>query len=148
MRGAPRERREGSYLTKVVSTTDLVFSPQLGLGDHPGAWPWELPGGWVNGLFFGDTPRSQKLLRPQISLGWLRQDRGCSTPCSAACRAACAQPALVLPEKPAAPSCEEKAHGVTEVPEKMCCLTCGQVFGSREEQVSRTEQSEVGAGLA
>ncbi|TRZ27062.1 hypothetical protein HGM15179_000107 [Zosterops borbonicus] len=37
-------------------------------------------------------------------------------------------------EKPAAPSYEEKAHGVTEVPEKMCCLTCGQVFGSREEQ--------------
>ncbi|XP_005049569.1 PREDICTED: ankyrin repeat and zinc finger domain-containing protein 1 isoform X1 [Ficedula albicollis] len=36
-------------------------------------------------------------------------------------------------EKPAAPSCE-KAHGVTEVPERMCCLTCGQVFGSREEQ--------------
>ncbi|XP_062354027.1 tRNA endonuclease ANKZF1 [Cinclus cinclus] len=36
-------------------------------------------------------------------------------------------------EKPAAPSCE-KAHGVGEVPEKMCCLTCGQVFGSREEQ--------------
>ncbi|NWH89777.1 ANKZ1 protein, partial [Aegithalos caudatus] len=24
--------------------------------------------------------------------------------------------------------------GVIEVPEKMCCLTCGQVFGSREEQ--------------
>ncbi|KAM7049726.1 tRNA endonuclease ANKZF1 isoform 1-T1 [Acridotheres tristis] len=37
-------------------------------------------------------------------------------------------------EKPAAPSYEEKAHGVAEVPEKMCCLTCGQVFGSREEQ--------------
>ncbi|XP_048165560.1 ankyrin repeat and zinc finger domain-containing protein 1 isoform X5 [Corvus hawaiiensis] len=37
-------------------------------------------------------------------------------------------------EKPTAPSCEEKAHGVAEVPERMCCLTCGQVFGSREEQ--------------
>ncbi|KAI1237247.1 hypothetical protein IHE44_0014505 [Lamprotornis superbus] len=37
-------------------------------------------------------------------------------------------------EKPSALSCEEKAHGVAEVPEKMCCLTCGQVFGSREEQ--------------
>ncbi|XP_057223572.1 ankyrin repeat and zinc finger domain-containing protein 1 isoform X2 [Malurus melanocephalus] len=37
-------------------------------------------------------------------------------------------------EKPAAPSCEEKANGVTEVPERMCCLTCGQAFGSREEQ--------------
>ncbi|XP_057223571.1 ankyrin repeat and zinc finger domain-containing protein 1 isoform X1 [Malurus melanocephalus] len=39
-----------------------------------------------------------------------------------------------LVEKPAAPSCEEKANGVTEVPERMCCLTCGQAFGSREEQ--------------
>lgn len=58
-------------------------------------------------------------------------------------RAACAQPFLVLPEEPAAASCEEKAHGVSEVPERMCCLTCGQVFGSREEQVSRTEQCEV-----
>ncbi|RMC18630.1 hypothetical protein DUI87_04525 [Hirundo rustica rustica] len=45
-----------------------------------------------------------------------------------------AEPAPVSHEKPAAPSCEEKAHGVAEVPEKMCCLTCGQVFGSREEQ--------------
>ncbi|KAJ7405648.1 Ankyrin repeat and zinc finger domain-containing protein 1 [Pitangus sulphuratus] len=37
-------------------------------------------------------------------------------------------------EKPAATSCEEKIHDVPEVPEKMCCSTCGQVFGSREEQ--------------
>ncbi|XP_066046216.1 tRNA endonuclease ANKZF1-like isoform X4 [Chamaea fasciata] len=48
--------------------------------------------------------------------------------------AGAAEPAPVSHEKPAAPSCEEKARGVTEVPEKMCCLTCGQVFGSREEQ--------------
>ncbi|KAM4897965.1 tRNA endonuclease ANKZF1 isoform 2-T2 [Sylvia borin] len=48
--------------------------------------------------------------------------------------AGAAELAPVSHEKPAAPSCEEKAHGVTEVPEKMCCLTCGQVFGSREEQ--------------
>ncbi|XP_023786913.1 ankyrin repeat and zinc finger domain-containing protein 1 isoform X1 [Cyanistes caeruleus] len=45
-----------------------------------------------------------------------------------------AEPAPVSHEKPAAASCEEKAHGVTEVAERMCCLTCGQVFGSREEQ--------------
>ncbi|XP_015490569.1 ankyrin repeat and zinc finger domain-containing protein 1 isoform X1 [Parus major] len=45
-----------------------------------------------------------------------------------------AEPAPVSHEKPAAPSCEEKAHGVAEVAERMCCLTCGQVFGSREEQ--------------
>ncbi|XP_054685028.1 ankyrin repeat and zinc finger domain-containing protein 1 isoform X2 [Grus americana] len=32
------------------------------------------------------------------------------------------------------PSSEEKAQGVPEVPGRMCCLTCGQVFGSREEQ--------------
>ncbi|PKU48412.1 ankyrin repeat and zinc finger domain-containing protein 1 [Limosa lapponica baueri] len=29
-------------------------------------------------------------------------------------------------EKPAAASSEEKAHGVPEVPERMCCSTCGQ----------------------
>lgn len=98
--------------------------------------------------FFGNTSRSLGLLQPQVSLGWLRKDRGNSAPCSAAFGAACAQPFLVLTEKPAAPSCEEKALGVTEVPEKMCCLTCGQVFGSREEQVSRAEQCEVGVGLA
>ncbi|KFQ59419.1 Ankyrin repeat and zinc finger domain-containing protein 1, partial [Pelecanus crispus] len=37
-------------------------------------------------------------------------------------------------EKPADASSEEKAHGVPEVPERMCCSTCGQVFSSREEQ--------------
>ncbi|KFP51321.1 Ankyrin repeat and zinc finger domain-containing protein 1, partial [Cathartes aura] len=37
-------------------------------------------------------------------------------------------------EKPAATSNEGKAHGVPEVPERMCCSTCGQVFSSREEQ--------------
>ncbi|XP_063256773.1 tRNA endonuclease ANKZF1 isoform X2 [Prinia subflava] len=52
----------------------------------------------------------------------------------AAADAGAAELAPVSHEKPAAPSCEEKAYGVTEVPEKMCCLTCGQVFGSREEQ--------------
>ncbi|XP_010288812.1 PREDICTED: ankyrin repeat and zinc finger domain-containing protein 1, partial [Phaethon lepturus] len=35
--------------------------------------------------------------------------------------------------KPADAS-SEKAHRVSEVPEQMCCLTCGQVFSSREEQ--------------
>ncbi|OWK63268.1 Ankyrin repeat and zinc finger domain-containing protein 1 [Lonchura striata] len=48
--------------------------------------------------------------------------------------AGAAQLAPASHEKPAAASCEEKAHGVSEVPERMCCLTCGQVFGSREEQ--------------
>lgn len=49
--------------------------------------------------------------------------------------AACAQPLLPLPEKPASAS-SKKTPGVPEVPERMCCSTCGQVFGSREEQVS------------
>lgn len=144
-----RGNGEGSYLTKLVPTTDSVFSPQLSLGDHPGRSLAMGATWWVGKwAFFDDTPRFPKLLQPQVFLGWLRKDRGGSTPCSAACRAACAQPLLVLPEKPAAPSCEEKAHGVTEVPEKMCCLTCGQVFGSREEQVSWAEQCAVGVGLA
>lgn len=145
VREAPRERREGGCLTKLVYATDLcsvpnsawVITPELGHGSC-------LVGGWVNGLFYGDTPRSPKLLQPQVSLGWLRTDRGGSAPC----RAACAQPSLVLPEKSAAASCDEKPHGVAEVPERMCCLTCGQVFGSREEQVSRAEQCRVGLGLA
>ncbi|XP_009460439.1 PREDICTED: ankyrin repeat and zinc finger domain-containing protein 1 [Nipponia nippon] len=41
---------------------------------------------------------------------------------------------MILAEKPADASSEEKAHGVPEVPERMCCSTCGQVFSSREEQ--------------
>ncbi|XP_014809566.1 PREDICTED: ankyrin repeat and zinc finger domain-containing protein 1 isoform X2 [Calidris pugnax] len=45
-----------------------------------------------------------------------------------------ADPAPARHEKPAGASSEEKAHGVPEVPERMCCSTCGQVFGSREEQ--------------
>ncbi|KAM9286994.1 tRNA endonuclease ANKZF1 [Morus bassanus] len=45
-----------------------------------------------------------------------------------------AEPAPVSQEKPADASSEEKAHGVPEVPERMCCLTCGQAFASREEQ--------------
>lgn len=49
--------------------------------------------------------------------------------------AGAAELAPVSQEKPAALSCEEKAHGVAEVPERMCCLTCGQMFGSREEQI-------------
>ncbi|XP_009882399.1 PREDICTED: ankyrin repeat and zinc finger domain-containing protein 1 [Charadrius vociferus] len=44
------------------------------------------------------------------------------------------EPAPVSHEKPAPTSSEEKPHGVPEVPERMCCSTCGQVFGSREEQ--------------
>ncbi|XP_009994570.1 PREDICTED: ankyrin repeat and zinc finger domain-containing protein 1 [Chaetura pelagica] len=42
-------------------------------------------------------------------------------------------------EKPTATSSEEKPLGAPEVPERMCCSTCGQVFGSREEQGSGTE---------
>ncbi|KAM6070409.1 tRNA endonuclease ANKZF1 isoform 2-T2 [Chlamydotis macqueenii] len=45
-----------------------------------------------------------------------------------------AEPAPVSHEEPTATGSEEKAHGVPEVPERMCCSTCGQVFGSREEQ--------------
>ncbi|XP_059676680.1 tRNA endonuclease ANKZF1 [Gavia stellata] len=52
----------------------------------------------------------------------------------AAADAWAAEPAPVRHKKPAAANSEEKAHGVTEVPERMCCSTCGQVFGSREEQ--------------
>ncbi|KAJ7405261.1 ankyrin repeat and zinc finger domain-containing protein 1 isoform X1 [Willisornis vidua] len=48
--------------------------------------------------------------------------------------AGAAELAPVSHEKPAATSCENKVHGVPEVPERMCCSTCGQVFGSREEQ--------------
>ncbi|KAM6348153.1 tRNA endonuclease ANKZF1 [Alca torda] len=44
------------------------------------------------------------------------------------------EPAPMSHEKPGATSSEEKVHGVSEVPERMGCLTCGQVFGSREEQ--------------
>lgn len=71
--------------------------------------------------------------------GWLRRDPGGPASCGAAWGAACAQ-SFLLPEKPADASSEEKARRVPEVPERMCCLTCGQVFGSREEQVSRDEQ--------
>ncbi|XP_057883504.1 serine/threonine-protein kinase 16 isoform X2 [Melospiza georgiana] len=60
--------------------------------------------------------------------------RGLSLVTGAAADAGAAPPAPASHEKPAAASCEEKPHGVTEVPERMCCLTCGQVFGSREEQ--------------
>ncbi|KAF4796902.1 ankyrin repeat and zinc finger domain containing 1 [Turdus rufiventris] len=59
---------------------------------------------------------------------------GLSLVTGAAADSGAAELAPASHEKPAAPSCEEKAHGVAEVPEKMCCLTCGQVFGSREEQ--------------
>ncbi|KAM6268883.1 tRNA endonuclease ANKZF1 [Porphyrio hochstetteri] len=37
-------------------------------------------------------------------------------------------------EASAAAGPEEKPRGVPEVPERMCCSTCGQAFGSREEQ--------------
>ncbi|CAN8218681.1 unnamed protein product [Coccothraustes coccothraustes] len=60
--------------------------------------------------------------------------RGLSLVTGVAADAGAAQLAPASHEKPAAASCEEKAHGVAEVPERMCCLTCGQVFGSREEQ--------------
>jgi len=52
-------------------------------------------------------------------------------------RCGAAQPCLLLSEKPAATRGGEKAGTVPEVPERMCCLTCGQEFSSREEQVSR-----------
>ncbi|OXB77097.1 UNVERIFIED_CONTAM: hypothetical protein H355_007744 [Colinus virginianus] len=45
-----------------------------------------------------------------------------------------AQPCLLLSEKPAATHGGEKAGTIPEVPERMCCSTCGQEFGSREEQ--------------
>lgn len=82
-------------------------------------------------------PKVPEALFTAIGLfGWLRRDPGGPAPCGVAWGAACAQAFLLLPEKPAATSSEEKPHGVPEVPERMCCLTCGQVFGSREEQVS------------
>uniref|UniRef100_A0A8C5J7T1 Ankyrin repeat and zinc finger peptidyl tRNA hydrolase 1 n=1 Tax=Junco hyemalis TaxID=40217 RepID=A0A8C5J7T1_JUNHY len=59
---------------------------------------------------------------------------GLSLVTGAAADAGAAPPAPASHEKPAAASCEEKPYGVTEVSERMCCLTCGQVFGSREEQ--------------
>ncbi|XP_031455461.1 ankyrin repeat and zinc finger domain-containing protein 1 isoform X1 [Phasianus colchicus] len=45
-----------------------------------------------------------------------------------------AEPAPSGHEKPAATHGGEKAGSVPEVPERMCCLTCGQEFHSREEQ--------------
>lgn len=45
-----------------------------------------------------------------------------------------AEPAPAGHEKPAATRGGEKAGTVPEVPERMCCLTCGQEFSSREEQ--------------
>lgn len=45
-----------------------------------------------------------------------------------------AEPAPAGHEKPAATRGGEKASTVPEVPERMCCLTCGQEFSSREEQ--------------
>ncbi|XP_074001363.1 tRNA endonuclease ANKZF1 [Numenius arquata] len=60
--------------------------------------------------------------------------RGLTLVTGVAADAWAAEPAPASHEKPAATSSEEKAHGIPEVPERMCCLTCGQVFGSREEQ--------------
>ncbi|XP_005234380.2 ankyrin repeat and zinc finger domain-containing protein 1 isoform X1 [Falco peregrinus] len=60
--------------------------------------------------------------------------RGLTLVTAAAADARAAGAAPANHEKPAATSSEEKAHGVPEVPERMCCSTCGQVFGSREEQ--------------
>lgn len=77
-------------------------------------------------------PEVPKALCAAVGLfGWLRRDAGGP----AAWGAACAQPLLPLPGKPASAS-SEKTPGVPEVPERPCCSTCGQVFGSREEQVS------------
>ncbi|OXB69218.1 hypothetical protein ASZ78_011338 [Callipepla squamata] len=45
-----------------------------------------------------------------------------------------AEPAPARHEKPAATHGGEKAGTIPEVPERMCCSTCGQEFGSREEQ--------------
>ncbi|XP_075009119.1 tRNA endonuclease ANKZF1 isoform X2 [Calonectris borealis] len=60
--------------------------------------------------------------------------RGLTLVTGVAADAWAAEPAAVSHEKPADACSEEKAHGVPEVPERMCCSTCGQVFGSREEQ--------------
>ncbi|XP_052648515.1 ankyrin repeat and zinc finger domain-containing protein 1 isoform X1 [Harpia harpyja] len=60
--------------------------------------------------------------------------RGLTLVTGAAADGWAAEPAPVSHEKPTGASGKEKAHGVPEVPERMCCSTCGQVFGSREEQ--------------
>ncbi|XP_074729536.1 tRNA endonuclease ANKZF1 isoform X1 [Strix uralensis] len=60
--------------------------------------------------------------------------RGLTLVTGVAADAWAAEPAPVSHEKPAAASSEERAPGVPEVPERMCCSTCGQVFCSREEQ--------------
>ncbi|XP_051478727.1 ankyrin repeat and zinc finger domain-containing protein 1 isoform X2 [Apus apus] len=60
--------------------------------------------------------------------------RGLTLVTSLAADAWAPEPAPVSHEKPTATSSEEKPLGVPEVPERMCCSTCGQVFGSREEQ--------------
>ncbi|XP_076198940.1 tRNA endonuclease ANKZF1 isoform X2 [Aptenodytes patagonicus] len=60
--------------------------------------------------------------------------RGLTLVTGVAADARAAEPTPVSHEKPADASSEEKARRVPEVPERMCCSTCGQVFGSREEQ--------------
>ncbi|XP_042664439.1 ankyrin repeat and zinc finger domain-containing protein 1 isoform X2 [Tyto alba] len=57
--------------------------------------------------------------------------RGLTLVTGTAAEAWAAEPAPASHEKPAAASSKEKARGVPEV---MGCSTCGQVFGSREEQ--------------
>ncbi|KAM6332529.1 tRNA endonuclease ANKZF1 [Podargus strigoides] len=59
--------------------------------------------------------------------------RGLTLVTEAAADVRTAELAPVGHEKPRATS-SKKAHKVPEVPERMCCSTCGQVFSSREEQ--------------
>lgn len=119
---------------------------QRSSGGRPAAWLWCCLVSESTG-FAQCHPEVSKALCAAVGLfGWLRRDAGGPAACGAAWGAACAQPLLPLPEKPTSASSEEKAPGVPEVPERMCCSTCGQVFGSREEQVSAARWS-VGAGV-
>ncbi|XP_065606525.1 tRNA endonuclease ANKZF1 [Cyrtonyx montezumae] len=60
--------------------------------------------------------------------------RGLSLVSGFAANPSAAEPAPARHEKPAATHGGEKAGAIPEVPERMCCSTCGQEFGSREEQ--------------
>ncbi|KAM6079926.1 tRNA endonuclease ANKZF1 isoform 3-T3 [Theristicus caerulescens] len=77
------------------------------------------------------APESRSVFEAAQDAGLLR---GLTLLTGAAADAWAAEPAAAGHEKPADASSEENAHGVPEVPERMCCSTCGQVFGSREEQ--------------
>ncbi|XP_010156845.1 PREDICTED: ankyrin repeat and zinc finger domain-containing protein 1, partial [Eurypyga helias] len=60
--------------------------------------------------------------------------RGLTLVTGVAADAWAAEPAPVSHEKCTDARSEENARGVPEVPGRMCCSTCGQVFSSREEQ--------------